>query len=122
MPRSLKWTIEDNVVALYLALHGPQDLSLDADEVERVIANTLVPKKGFRMRVQNYRYVITGGKEGLDAGYPDGFPLYRDLFRIFGSLGQPNFRDYVEAILRIRERMMGQPARRRSAPSSDEAQ
>ena len=111
MGRELKWTIEDDVVALYLALYADQGLQCHKEEIEDVISNTLFPKKGFNMRVQNYRYIVSDGKEGLDAGYPDGFPPYKELYRIFSALGQCNFRDYVNLILDKRKSIMKQRRR-----------
>ena len=105
MGKAITWTIEDEVVALHLALHGVRGLDYDADQMEDIIANTLFPKKGFRMRVQNYRYIVTKGKEGLDAGYPQGFPLYRNLTRIFSSMDASDFTEYVNLILSRRDRM-----------------
>ena len=105
MSRKIKWTIEDNVVALYLAIYNDQGLKYKTNEIEKIISNTLFHKKGFRMRIQNYLYIVSAGKEGLDAGHPDGFPPYKELYDIFKSLGPDKFRDYVNMILEKRGNM-----------------
>lgn len=69
MGHKLKWTIEDNVVALYLALYGDGGPILSKSKIRDLIEQTGIPKKAFSMRVKNYRYIITEGKEGLGAGY-----------------------------------------------------
>lgn len=96
------WTIEDNVVALYLALHGDEGLILNKSKIRDLIEHTAIPKKAFLMRVKNYRYIITDGKEGLDAGYKDGFHDYKKLHFLFKSFGKGKFRDYVNLILKTR--------------------
>jgi hypothetical protein len=55
------WTIEDNVVALYVALHGDDGLILSKSKIRNLIEHTGISKKAFLMRVKNYRYIITGG-------------------------------------------------------------
>lgn len=96
------WTIEDNVVALYVALYGDEGLILSKGEIRDLIENTGIPKKAFLMRVKNYRYIITDGKEGLDAGYKGGFRDYKKLHLLFRSFSKDNFRDYVNLILQSR--------------------
>jgi len=97
-----KWTIEDNVVALYVALYGDAGLRLSKGKIRDLIERTGIPKKAFNMRVQNYRYIITDGKEGLNAGYEDGFPDYKKLYHLFKSFSKGKFRDYVNLILKTR--------------------
>ena len=105
MSGEIKWTIEDNVVALYLAMYGDHRLKYKADEVEKIISNTISHKKGFKLRVKNYLYIVSEGKKGLDKGYPDGFPLYKELYDIFKSFTPDRFRNYVNMILEIRNKM-----------------
>ena len=108
---SVNWTIEDNVVALYLAIFGNEGLHYVLSEIEEIIANTLYRKEGFKMRVQNYRYIVTDGRKGLDAGYPDGFPLYKELYEIFREMPKEKFKKYVNMILEKRnqfEKQQGQ--------------
>ncbi|MBA7677554.1 hypothetical protein ES703_85812 [subsurface metagenome] len=105
MSRQLKWTIEDNVVALYLAMYSDRELQYKIRRIEDIISKTLFVKKGFKMRIKNYLYIVTSGKEGLDARYPDGFPLYKELYDIFKSFDPDKFRDYVNMILEKRKDM-----------------
>ena len=105
MSREIKWMIEDNVVALYLAMYGNNGLKYKIDDVEKIISNTISHKKGFRLRVKNYLYIVSGGKKGLDAGNPNGIFLYKKLYSIFKSFSPCKFRDYVNMILEIRNRM-----------------
>ena len=100
-----KWTIEDNVVALYVALYGDDGLILSKGNIRDLIEYTGIPKKAFPMRVQNYRYIITDGKEGLDAGYKNGFHDYKKLHFLFKSFGRNKFRNYVNLILKSRSDM-----------------
>jgi len=98
-------------------MYGAQELSHDQDAVDGIISNTLFRKEGFRLRVANYKYIVSGGREGLDAGYPDGFPPYADLCRIFRSVNQTDFRDYVNMIVKRRERIM----RQESSPATPQS-
>jgi len=99
------WTIEDNVVALYVARYGDDGLILSKGKIRDLIEHTGIPKKAFPMRVQNYRYIVTGGKEGLDAGYKNGFRDYKELHLLFKSFSKGKFRDYVNLILESRRNM-----------------
>ncbi len=96
------WTIEDNVVALYVALYGDDGLILNKGKVRDLIEHTGVPKKAFPMRVQNYLYIVTDGKEGLSAGYKTGYRDYKKLYSLFKSFSKDKFRDYVNLILKSR--------------------
>lgn len=107
MGDKLNWTIEDNAVALYVALYGDSGLILSKNKTRDLIEHTGIPKKAFPMRVQNYRYIITRGKEGLDAGCKEGFPKYKKLFILFKSFGKKNFREYVNLILETRLKFKG---------------
>jgi len=102
MGRERNWTIEDNVVALYVALYGDEGLILPKGEIRHLIERTGIPKKAFLMRVRNYRYIVTNGTEGLDAGYKSGFPAYKKLHLLFKSFSKGNHRDYVNLILETR--------------------
>lgn len=96
------WTVEDNVVALYVALYGDDGLVLSKDKIRDLIEHTGIPKKAFPMRVQNYRYIVTDGKEGLSAGYQKGFRDYKKLYFLFKSFSKDKFREYVNLILKSR--------------------
>ena len=102
MSRARKWTVEDNIVALYLARFGEEGLILNKKEIRDLIQNTGIIKKAFLMRVENYRYIVTKGKKGLDAGYKDSFPKYKKLHNLFKSFSKERFREYVNFILQTR--------------------
>ena len=101
MGKRRNWTIEDNVVALYVARYGYSRLVLGKDRIRNLIERSGIPKKAFPMRVQSYKYIITGGK-GLNAGYKKGFPDYRRLHFLFQSFSKGKFREYVNLILKTR--------------------
>ena len=103
----INWTIEDNVVALYIACYGYGGLILSKGKIRNLIEHTGIPKKAFPLRVQNYRYIVTGGKEGLDAGCKDGFPKYKNLFILFNSFSKKKFREYINLILETRLKLKG---------------
>ena len=46
--RKRNWLVEDNLVALYIVLHGYKELAYNLEEIEEII-----PHKGFPMRIQN---------------------------------------------------------------------
>ena len=99
---SRKWTVEDNIVALYLARFGEVGLILNKKEIRDLIQNTGILKKAFSMRVKNYRYIVTKRKKGLSAGYKYGFPKYKKLHNLFKSFNQKRFKEYVNLILETR--------------------
>ena len=102
MSKKEKWTIEDNVVALYLARFGEEGLILNKKEIRDLIQSTGISKKAFLMRVQNYRYIVTKGKEGLNAGYVHGFSEYKKLHNLFILFSKKRFISYVNLILQTR--------------------
>ena len=55
--RKRKWLVEDNLVALYIALNGYKDLDYELDDIE-----TIIPHKGFSMRIRNYKAIDTEGR------------------------------------------------------------
>jgi hypothetical protein len=83
MGGKINWTIEDNVVALYIARYGDDGLILSKSKIRDLIEHTGIPKKAFPMRVQNFIYIITRGKKGLSKGYKAGFPKYKKLHGLF---------------------------------------
>lgn len=106
MPYSKKrrvWLVEDNIVALYIALHGHKDLDYDINEIKSII-----PHKGFSMRIQNYKAIKTNGKEGLTAGLNS--PLFKKIFNVFSGLSQKKFSDLVNSILKTKEKVRGDKA------------
>ena len=89
------WTIEDNVFALYIALHGYDQLRLGETDIKGLIGH-----KGFPMRVRNYRAIETKGKEGLNAGLNS--PTFNALYQLFKPRNRGWFSNYVNLILEIR--------------------
>ena len=98
MPGRRNWTIEDNVVALYVALYGYGQLQLGENEIKGLIGH-----KGFPMRVQNYTAIETQGREGLDAGLNS--PTFNKLYQLFRNRDTEWFRKYVDLILETRRKL-----------------
>ena len=96
--RKRNWLAEDNLVALYVALHKYKNLDYDAKEIRRII-----PHKGFLMRIQNYRAIDTNGKQGLDAGLKS--PTFRKLYSLFRQFPQKRFAEFVNLILTAKSEM-----------------
>ena len=108
MDKKIQWTIEDDVVALYIALHGCQEIDYEIEEIADIVVNTLIPKEDFNLRVQNYIYIISDGKEGSNNKYPDGFPPNWNLYDIFRSLDKAQFKAYINMILDKRGRLLNE--------------
>ena len=90
--RKRNWLVEDNLVALYIALNGYKDLDYELDDIE-----TIIPHKGFSMRIRNYKAINTEGREGLDAALES--PLWKELFDLFKDFSRGKFARLVNAIL-----------------------
>ena len=90
--RKRNWLAEDNLVALYVALHKYENLDYGAKEIRKII-----PHKGFPMRIQNYKAIDTDGKQGLNAGLKS--PSYRKLHSLFKQYPQKRFAELVNLIL-----------------------
>ncbi len=86
------WLVEDNLVALYIALHDYKDLHYELGEIEGIITH-----KGFPMRIQNYIAIKTNGEKGLSAALES--PLFNQLYDIFKDFDQTNFAKLVNLIL-----------------------
>jgi hypothetical protein len=97
MPKR-NWLVEDNLIALYIALHDYKNLKYSLSDIQNII-----PHKGFPMRIQNYRAIITGGKEGLDAGQKS--PLFNELYDLFKDFSQVKFSRLVNSILSVKAQM-----------------
>ena len=93
--RKRNWLVEDNLVALYIVLHGYKELAYNLEEIEEII-----PHKGFPMRIQNYKAIHTKGKEGLNAALES--PLFNELYEILGSFEQHKFAKLVNSILKVK--------------------
>jgi len=94
MPRR-NWLVEDNLVALYIALHGYKELAYNLEEIKEIIPHT-----GFPMRVGQFRAVRTKGREGLKSGLDS--PLYKELYNIFKKFEQHKFAKLVNSILKVK--------------------
>ncbi len=105
MAKSIKWLVEDEVVALYLAMYGDSGLDQSQGDVIQLMANTVILKKGFAMRIKNYLYIFSDGEEGLDAGYPEGHKKYRDLYDLFHTFPRHDFTRYVKMIIDVRNKL-----------------
>jgi hypothetical protein len=90
--RKRNWLVEDNLVALYIALNGYKDLDYELDDIE-----TIIPHKRFSMRIENYRAIDTKGRKGLDAALES--PLWKELFDLFKDFSCEKFARLVNAIL-----------------------
>ncbi len=96
--RKRNWLVEDNLVALYIALHGYEKLEYNLEEIQEII-----PHKGFPMRIQNYRAIQTEGRKGLDAALES--PLFNELYRIFENFEQDKFARLVNSILKVKAKV-----------------
>ena len=96
--RKRNWLVEDNLVALYVALHEYKDLRFTLEDIKEII-----PLKGFSMRIQNYIAIDTDGEKGLDAALES--PLFNELYGIFKDLSQKNFARLVNSILDVKSKV-----------------
>lgn len=96
--RKRNWLIEDNLVALYIAVHGYSRLNYDLDSIWEII-----PHKGFPMRIQNYKAIHTQGKQGLNAGLKS--PLFNELYDIFAGFEQSKFARLANSILEVKSKI-----------------
>ena len=92
------WLVEDNLVALYVALHEYKNLKYDLGEIEHII-----PHKSFPMRIQNYVAIDTDGRKGLDAALKS--PLFNELYDIFKDFSQEKFARLVNSILDVKSKV-----------------
>ena len=92
------WLVEDNLVALYVALHGYKNVKYELEDIERII-----PHKSFPMRIQNYVAIDTDGRKGLDAALKS--PLFNELYGIFKDFSQGNFARLVNSILDVKSKV-----------------
>jgi hypothetical protein len=92
------WLVEDNIVALYIALHEYVDLNYELEEIEEII-----PHKGFPMRIQQFVAIQTKGKRGLDAGLKS--PLFNLLYDVFKDFDQKNFAKIINSILEVKSKV-----------------
>jgi len=90
--------VEDNLIALYIALHEYKDLRFKLEDIKRI-----VPHKSFEMRISNYIAIDTRGKEGLDAALKS--PLYNGLYDIFKDFAQKKFARLVNFILSTKSKV-----------------
>lgn len=88
-----KWLVEDNLVALYIALYEYKDLNYESEDIEKII-----PHKRFPMRIENFKFILTG--KGLSAGGPA--PQWKQLYDILKDFGQRKFAELVNLILEVK--------------------
>ena len=98
--RKRNWLVEDNLVALYIALHKYKNLRYELREIREII-----PHKGFLMRIQNYKAINTNGNQGLNAGLKS--PSFRKLYSIFKPFPQKRFSELVNLILTAKSKVRG---------------
>lgn len=89
------WLVEDNLVAMYIALHEYKDIDYDLAEIREII-----PHRGFRMRIQNYKAIDTEGERGLNAALKS--PLFNELYDVFRGFSQKKFAKLVNSILDVK--------------------
>lgn len=94
--RKRNWLVEDNLVALYVALYDCKDLEYNIEEIGKIITH-----KKFGMRSDNYKAIFTDGKKGLNAGLKS--PTYNELYNLFVSFGQVQFARLVNLILKVKK-------------------
>jgi len=92
------WLVEDNLVALYIALYEHKDLRYESEEIEEIVNH-----KRFDMRVGNFEYLVTNGRRGLSARRPA--PSWKQLYSIFKDFDQKKFAELVNLILEVKSRM-----------------
>ena len=95
-PKKRNWLVEDNLVALYIALHKYKDLNYKKKEIEKII-----PHKGFQMRIDNFKFL--DGKGRLSARKPA--PLWKQLYNIFKDFDQKKFAELVNLILEVKSNL-----------------
>ena len=89
------WLVEDNLVALYIALYGYKGLNYDLERIKNII-----PLSGFSMRVKNFKAIHTEGEEGLNAGLKS--PLFNELYNMFENFERGRFAKLVNLILKVK--------------------
>ncbi len=96
--RKPNWLVEDNLVALYIALHKYKDLKYGLEEITKII-----PHKGFPMRIQQFVAIHTRGKKGLRSSLKS--PLFKEIHGIFNGFGQKRFAHLVNSILKVKSKV-----------------
>ena len=96
--RRRNWLVEDNLVALYIALHKYKDLDYRLKEIKTIILH-----KGFPMRVQQFVAIHTKGKRGFKSGLKS--PLFKNLYKIFRNFNQRRFAKLVNLILNVKSKV-----------------
>jgi len=92
------WLVEDNLVALYIALYKYKGLNYDLGEIEKIITH-----KRFPMRIEQFRAVDTDGEIGLVSGLQ--CLQYNDLHKIFKDFKQKKFANLVNWILKVKSNL-----------------
>jgi len=96
--RKQNWLVEDNLVALYIAVHKYRDLHYGLKEIRSII-----PHKGFPMRIQQFVAIRTKGKKGLKSGLKS--PLLKELYKIFKDFEQKRFAKFINLVLDVKSKV-----------------
>jgi len=91
------WLVEDNLVALYIAMYEYKDLDYELEEIKKII-----PHSGFDMRPRQIRAVFTDGENGPVLLSGRNVPLYGELYEMFKDFGQKKFAKLVNFILEVK--------------------
>jgi hypothetical protein len=97
--RRRNWLVEDNLIALYIALHEYKDLRFKLEDIQRIVPHL----KSFNMRISNYKAIATRGRKGLDAALKS--PLFNELCDIFKGFAQKKFARLVNEILSTKSKV-----------------
>ena len=90
------WRVEDNLVALYIALYQYKDLNYKKKEIEKIIALDAV-----QMRIDNFKFIAKG--KGLSARGPA--LSWKQLYEIFKDFDQKKFAELVNLILKVKSNL-----------------
>lgn len=96
--RKRNWLVEDNLIALYIAIYGDKGLPLSEKEIAH-----LVRHKDFSMRVRQFLAIDTQGARGLKAGLKS--PLFCKLYRLFVKMAPETFHELIVLILNTKNRI-----------------
>jgi len=109
--RKQNWLVEDNLVALYIAVHKYRDLRYGLKEIRSII-----PHKGFSMRIQQFVAIHTCEKglkldlkspsnkgSGLVSGLKS--PLLKELYKIFKDFEQKRFAKFINLVLDVKSKV-----------------
>ena len=93
--RKRNWLVEDNLVALYIALYGYKNVNYNLKNIQKII-----PHKGFPMRIQQFIAIHTKGEKGLSAGLKS--PLLNEVYKIFKTYDKTDLARLANLILKTK--------------------